>query len=80
MSRIRLRVKEVAEEKGFNMSKLSHRSEVSFNTVKSLFRNPYRTLNIDTLHRLAETMGVSIHDLIEEVPDDYADDQEPSAE
>lgn len=71
--RIRLRIKEVAEDKGWTMTKLSHRSEVAFTTVKSTFRDPYRTLNTDTLRRLAEALEVSIHDLIEEVPDDKED-------
>lgn len=67
---IRLRIKEIAEEKGLNMTKLSQRSEVSFNTVKSIFRDPYRTINTDTLDRLAKALGVSVHDLIDEVPDE----------
>jgi DNA-binding Xre family transcriptional regulator len=71
--KIRLRVKEVAEEKGLNMTKLSQRSEIAFTTVKSIFRDPYRTLNTDTLRRLAEALEVSVHDLIEEVPDDRTD-------
>jgi len=71
MAKLRLRVQEVARERGFNMTKLSQRSEISFTTVKSLFRDPYRTVNTHTLFRLSQTMGVSIHDLLEEVPDDY---------
>ena len=72
VSMIRLRIKEIAEEKGLNMTKLSQRSEVSFNTVKSIFRDPYRTINTDTLDRLAKALGVSVHDLIDEVPDEDA--------
>jgi DNA-binding Xre family transcriptional regulator len=71
--KIRLRVKEVADGKGLNMTKLSQRSEIAFTTVKSIFRDPYRTLNTDTLRRLAEALEVSVHDLIEEVPDDRTD-------
>ena len=71
MTKLRLRVQEVATERGFTMTKLSHRSEISFNTVSSLFKDPYRTVNTHTLFRLSQTMGVSIHDLLEEVPDDY---------
>lgn len=39
---IRFKVKEVAKEKGVNMSQLSRKSDVSFNTVKRLFKDPYR--------------------------------------
>ena len=65
---IKLKVKEVAEMKGMTMTRLSHRSEISFNTVKSIFRNPYRTINTDTLDRLAITLGVTPADLIEFIP------------
>ena len=73
---IRLRVKEVAEAKGLNMTKLSQRSEVSFTTVKSMFRNPYRTVNTETLDRIAKALGVSVFDLMEEVSDDTTNPQE----
>jgi len=69
---IRLRVKEVAEAKGLNMTKLSQRSEVSFTTVKSMFRNPYRSVNTETLDRLAKALGVSVFELMEEVSEEEA--------
>lgn len=65
---IKLKVKEIAEAKGMTMTKLSHRSEISFNTIKSIFRNPYRTINTDTLDRLAEALEVTPADLIEYTP------------
>ena len=70
MSRIRLKVKEVAEAKGMNMTLLSHKSYVALNTIRSIFRNPYRTVNTDTLKRLADALETSLFDLLEEVPDD----------
>lgn len=70
MPRIRLRVKEVAEAQGINMTLLSHKSYVALNTIRAIYRNPYRTVNTDTLQRLADALGVSVFDLIEEVPDD----------
>jgi DNA-binding Xre family transcriptional regulator len=66
---LRLRIKEVAQAKGISMTKLSQRSEVSYNTVKSLFRNPYRTVNTDVLERLAKVLDVSPLDLLEYMPD-----------
>jgi DNA-binding Xre family transcriptional regulator len=66
---LRLRVKEVAQEKGMSMNKLSQRSEVSYNIVKEIFRNPFRTINTDTLNRLARALGVPVTELIEDVPD-----------
>lgn len=66
---LRLRVKEVATEKGFNMSSLSRASDVSFKTVKKLFREPFSDVNISTLEKLALAMNVEVADLVERVSD-----------
>ena len=66
---LRLRVKEIAEEKGYNMSSLSRASDVSFTTIKRYFRKPYSYATTDTLEKIALTLGVEIGDLIERVPD-----------
>lgn len=68
---LRLRLKEVAEEKGFTMSGLSRASDVSFKTVKRLFRNPYADANASTLEKLALALRVEVADLIERVEEDY---------
>ncbi|MBE3559894.1 MAG: helix-turn-helix transcriptional regulator [Ktedonobacteraceae bacterium] len=69
---LRLRVKEVAEAKGFSMTKLSHRTEISYNTIKGIFRNPYRTVNTNTLIRIANALNVPTTELIEDVTEDFA--------
>lgn len=66
---LRLKVKELAEERGYNMSSLSRASDVSFTTIKRFFRNPYAYANTDTLEKIALTLRVEIGDLIERVPD-----------
>jgi DNA-binding Xre family transcriptional regulator len=66
---LRLRIKEVAERKGYNMSSLSRKSDVSFKTVKRLWKDPYQTANTDTLERLATALGVDVRELLESVPD-----------
>jgi DNA-binding Xre family transcriptional regulator len=66
----RLRIKEIAEEKGMSMTKLSHRSEVAYNTVRKLFRDPYAEVTVTTLRRIADVLGVSVKDLLEDVPDE----------
>ncbi len=65
----RLRVREVAESKGINMSKLSRMSDVSFSTIKRLFRNPYEPVGIDTLHKIAKALGVPTSELIIDEPE-----------
>jgi DNA-binding Xre family transcriptional regulator len=69
MSRLRLKVKEVAEAKGVSMTMLSHKSYIAVNTIRAIYRNPFRAVSTHTLQRLAAALEVPILDLIEEVPD-----------
>ena len=73
--KVRLRIKEVAAEKGVSMTRLSQRSEVAYNTVRKLMRDPYAEVTLSTLRRLADVLGVSTKDLIEDVPDDAQGNQ-----
>jgi transcriptional regulator with XRE-family HTH domain len=63
--RVRLRVREIAEQKGYNMSQLARAADIGFTTVKRYFRNPYESANTHTLMRIAEVLGVDVRDLIE---------------
>ncbi len=67
MRRIRLKVKEVAEQKGMSMTRLHLRSEIAYTTVRKIFRNPYTDITLITLARLAEALGVPSAELIEDV-------------
>lgn len=64
---IRLRVKEVLHEHGWNMTKLSRRAELAYKTVFDICNNPYHDVNLSTLARIQEALGVSVHDLVEDV-------------
>jgi len=66
---VRLRVKEVAREKGVSMGRLQREANVAYNTVKRMFRNPYYITTTETLGKLARVLGVQPGELIEEVPD-----------
>lgn len=68
--RTRLRVKEVAAQKGMSMTKLHIRSEVAYGTIRKIFRDPYTEVTLSTISRLAQVLGVETRDLIEDVPDD----------
>jgi DNA-binding Xre family transcriptional regulator len=63
---VRLKVKEVAEEKGYNMSSLSRKSDVHFNTIKRIFKEPNRPVGIETLEKIAKALDVKIANLIDE--------------
>lgn len=67
---VRLRVKEVAEAKGYNMSSLSRAADVSFTTIKRLWKRPDGGANVETLDKIARVLRVSVADLIEHVPDE----------
>ena len=67
--KVRLRVKEVAKAKGLSMTRLHTKSEVAYNTVRKIFRNPYADITISTLARLAQALGVSTAELLEDVPE-----------
>ncbi len=62
----RLRVQEVAKEKGISMGKLSRIADVSYRTIRLIYKDPTRDVSLNTLEKLAKALGVSIADLIEE--------------
>jgi len=64
---LRLRVREIAESQGWNMSSLSRAANISFNTVKRLWTKPYSGANIDTLNKIAKVLQVPMSELTEEV-------------
>lgn len=69
--RVRLRVKEVAAQKGLSQAKVSRMSDVDITTVRKIYQHPTEAnITLLTLSRLANALEVSIHDLIEELPDE----------
>lgn len=67
---LRLRVKEVAQEKNVGMAKLSRLSDISYKTVQKVWRNPYHDASISTINRIAKVLGVPATDLLEDVSED----------
>jgi DNA-binding Xre family transcriptional regulator len=65
----RLRVREIAEQKEFTQSKVSFKTELAFKTVRTLWHNPYTDVQLSTLARIARALGVSVTDLIEDIPE-----------
>jgi DNA-binding Xre family transcriptional regulator len=54
---------------GFNQSSLSRAADVSFMTVKRIFRDPYKEVTTTTLEKIARALHVKVADLIEEIAD-----------
>jgi DNA-binding Xre family transcriptional regulator len=67
---IRLKVKEVAAEKKMSMRKLAATADIAYNTLRTIYRDPYRQVTTGTLDRLAKALGVDASELIESIPDD----------
>ena len=65
---IRLKIREVAQAKPVSMSKLSRMSDVSYDTIQQIYHNPFKDVNISTLEKLADALGVRVSDLFEQIP------------
>jgi len=66
---VRLKVKEIAEQKGISLSKLSRIADVSYKTVQLMFRDPFHGFNTKTLEKIAQALNVPVSELFEEVPE-----------
>ena len=67
---MRLKVKEVADSKGISRTRLSRLADTNYKTINAIFKNPYKEVTTTTLERLAKALGVSVIELIEELPDE----------
>lgn len=67
---VQLKVREVAEQKGISMRKLVRESGIAYNTLRTIYRDPYRQVTTTTLDKLARASGVPVTDLLESVPDE----------
>ena len=66
---IRLKIREVAQQKGFSMSRLSRESNMAYKTIQTIWRDPYHEVTTTTLNKLARTLGVDPSQLIEYIPE-----------
>jgi DNA-binding Xre family transcriptional regulator len=66
MGLVRLKIREMAAEKGWTLKEVSERSGVIYNTVKSYARrSEIATIDFISLQKLARTFDVMIEDLVE---------------
>jgi DNA-binding Xre family transcriptional regulator len=72
---LRLRVKEVAQQKKMSMNKLSQHSQVSYHVIQDIYRNPVRIVSTDTINRLAAALGVPVTDIVEDVPEGQVEEK-----
>ena len=67
---VRLRVREIAEQKGYNISTLSRKADIGLSTVRRLWHDPRRHVDLFVLERIAKTLEVPVMALIEDVPEE----------
>lgn len=64
---LRLRVRTVAETKGYTIQRLRDESGVSYDTVLKYWHNQVRRIDTTTLAALAKALHTTSLDLLEEV-------------
>ncbi len=64
---LKLKVKEIAIQKGFNQSTLSRAADVPIDTIRRIWRNPYYEVRLSTLNKIAVVLEVKATDLFEDV-------------
>ncbi|NET05605.1 MAG: helix-turn-helix transcriptional regulator [Symploca sp. SIO2B6] len=70
MGLVRLKIRELANEKGWTLKEVSERSGVIYSTVRSYARRPEMAMvDYTAVHKLARTFDVMVEDLVEILED-----------
>ena len=72
-----LRLKEIAQAKGYTQKRLADESGSAPGTVNRYWNNYGRMVNLDVLEGLAKALGVTIYELI--VEDGASSEEHPAA-
>jgi transcriptional regulator with XRE-family HTH domain len=66
MGLIRLKIRELAEERGWTLKDVAERSGVNYNTVRSYVqRGELNTVDLSAVFKIAQAFDVAIEDLVE---------------
>jgi len=68
LQRVRLRVKEVAQAKGFTVARLERTAAIDIKTLRNAWHYPDHPISLPTLEKLAVALGVPVLLLLEDVP------------
>jgi DNA-binding transcriptional ArsR family regulator/DNA-binding Xre family transcriptional regulator len=63
MTRRKLRIRAIAESKGFTMAHLGRAAQLDKNTTQRVWRNEFRVARQETLERIARALDVPVADL-----------------
>jgi DNA-binding Xre family transcriptional regulator len=61
---IRVRLREIAQEKGISQSKLMRKADVDIRTIQRLYRDPHTNITLATLEKLAIALECDVCELI----------------
>ena len=67
---IKLKIKEIAEQRRLSMGKLSRMADVSTTTIKRIFDDPYYSATTHTLDKISKALGVHVCELLEQEPNE----------
>jgi DNA-binding Xre family transcriptional regulator len=62
----RLRIREVAEQKGMSMGLLSRKANVTLAVIRKIWRNDQHDVSFNTLQKIAQALEVRVSELIED--------------
>ena len=66
MGLVRLKIRELAAERGWTIKEVADRAEVNYNTVKSYARHPgMNMMDLSAVQKIARAFDVAIENLIE---------------
>ena len=68
MAGVRLRVKEVAQQKKVSQGGLSRQANIDLRTLRKIYREPTSIVTTETLGRLATALNVDVSLLLESDP------------
>lgn len=68
MAGVRLRVKEVAQQKKVSQGGLSRQANIDLRTLRKIYRDPTSVVTTETLGRLATALNVDVSLLLESDP------------
>jgi transcriptional regulator with XRE-family HTH domain len=62
---IKIRLKELLEKKNISQAKFSRMSDLSMNTIQTIYHNPTTDVMLSTVEKMAKTLQVRLDELLE---------------
>ena len=60
----RLQLDSILKQKNMNMMQLSRKSDVSYNTIRRMVKEPTKDVSLAVVVKIAETLNVSLAELV----------------